>query len=77
LAKAGVAECVLDSDATPETLATVLLALLRDDQRRLTMSDKARERGHNGAAMRIADDLLNLTSMRPHRLIAASCRRRS
>ncbi len=60
LADAGAALLLPQSEATPELLASHILALLNDSPRRSQMSEAARPLAPMNAAERIADALLDL-----------------
>lgn len=62
LADAGAALLIPQAEATPELLASHIIALLNDDARRARMSDAARALAPMDAAAHIADALLDLTN---------------
>ncbi len=62
LADAGAALLLPQSEATPELLASHILALLNDQARRERMGDAARALAPMNAAEKIADALLDLAS---------------
>jgi UDP-N-acetylglucosamine--N-acetylmuramyl-(pentapeptide) pyrophosphoryl-undecaprenol N-acetylglucosamine transferase len=60
LVAAGAAEMLLQSEVTPESLFAALLALLRDDSRRVELAARAKALARPGALQRIAAMVLNL-----------------
>jgi UDP-N-acetylglucosamine--N-acetylmuramyl-(pentapeptide) pyrophosphoryl-undecaprenol N-acetylglucosamine transferase len=65
LADAGAADLLLQADATGETLASRILALAADEERRRRMSDAARSLARPDAARLIVDRALELVDGLP------------
>jgi UDP-N-acetylglucosamine--N-acetylmuramyl-(pentapeptide) pyrophosphoryl-undecaprenol N-acetylglucosamine transferase len=61
LADAGAAIVIPQSEATPELIASHIIALMNDPARRTRMSDAARTIAPDNGAEKIADELLRLT----------------